>query len=282
MGRISHEFDWYQATVPVHHELLCAQLLAAMGEKAQRVPGKGMWSYKHSSALTLEDEVAARVLHGGVNPHPNVVATGDHGPALASVLRTVFPDHRVSRCDVCIDMQGDGLFDDVVSVMGKCGRKYRLKGERILPDDLDDGSTYYLGARTSPLRVRCYEKGKQLFKLTGDPVWKEFFGWTRLELQVRPEKDFKSTASRLSPQDFWGCAEWTRALAAGALDLNPEPVAMKPTRISDQERAMRALSQQYGATILRQIRKLGTPEAFMEDLLRRIGFEDEQESPVTG
>lgn len=277
--KIDHQFDWYQATVPAHHELLCSQLLAAMGEGAERVSGKGMWSYKHSSALMLDDEVAARVLHGGVNPHPNVVATGDHGSALAAVLRTVFPDHRVSRADVCIDMRGDGLFDDISSLMGKCGRKHRLKGEKIIPDDLDDGSTYYLGSRSSPLRVRCYEKGKQLYKLTGDVIWRDFFDWTRLELQVRPEKDFKSTAAKLSPEEFWGCAEWTRELSAGALGLDAETISMKPARISDHERAMRALSHQYGATILRQIQKLGTPEDFLADILRRIGFHDAQCEP---
>ena len=53
--------------------------------------------------------------------------------------------------------------------------------------------------------------------------------------------------------------------------MNPEPVTMKPTRIADHERAMRALTAQYGATILRQVAKLGGWEAFNEDLQRRLG-----------
>lgn len=270
MSNMVHQFDWYQATVPAHHELLCQALLKAIGPDVQRRPGRGMWSYLHSETLELEGEPAARIFYGGRNPQPNVSSTGDHGPALAAVLRTVFPAHRVTRCDVALDMRGEGVFDDVVARMGTIGRRHQLKGERWLPDDLDDGTTYYLGSRKSPIRVRCYEKGKQLFKLTGDAVWKSMFDWTRLEIQVRPEKDFKSAAATMQPEQFWGCTPWTRQLVSEVVELNPEPVAMKPSRISDHERAMRHLVQQYGPTLLRQLKRLGTPQAFLDDLLHRL------------
>lgn len=272
MGDLVHQFDWYQASVPTHHEAIIAHLLANMPEGTKRANANGFNSFKHRADLHTEDgEILATVMHGGVNPHPNVKASGDNAPALAGVLRHCFPQHRVSRVDIAIDMRGDGLFDDVVRLMSATGRTYRLKGEKIIPDDLDDGSTYYLGSRASPLRVRCYEKGKQLHKFTGDPVWRLFYDWTRLELQVRPEKTFKDVAATMAEDAFWGCAAWTRDLAQGALAMNPEPVTMKPTRIADHERAMRALTAQYGATILRQVAKLGGWEAFNEDLQRRLG-----------
>lgn len=53
--------------------------------------------------------------------------------------------------------------------------------------------------------------------------------------------------------------------------MDAEPVTMKPTRIADHERALRALTAQYGATILRQVEKLGSWESFTEDLQRRLG-----------
>jgi hypothetical protein len=271
MGDISHRFDWYQATVPASQAALVAALVSNLPEGVTQATGRGFNSYAHRVDFAEESEILATVMHGGVNPLPNVKSSGDNAPALANLLRQLFPDHRVSRLDVCIDMRGDGLFDDLVRLMSSTGRAHRLKGEKIIPDDLDDGSTYYLGSRTSPLRVRCYEKGKQLHKLTGDPVWRMFFDWTRLELQVRPEKSFKDAASKMEPEEFWGCAAWTRDLATGALTMNPEPVAMKPTRIADHERAMRALTAQYGATIQRQVSKLGSWEAFTLDLQRRLG-----------
>lgn len=273
MGDLSHRFDWYQATVQASQPALLAALLADLPEGVTQALGKGFNSFSHRVDLADDGEILATVMHGGVNPNPNVKSTGDAAPALADFLRRQFPGHRVSRLDVCIDMRGDSLFEDVVRLMSQTGRAYRLKGEKIIPDDLDDGSTYYLGSRASPLRVRCYEKGKQLYKLTGDPVWRMFFDWVRLELQVRPEKAFKVTASEMEPEAFWGCAAWTRDLAHGALAMNPDPVAMKPTRIADHERAMRALTAQYGATIRRQVMKLGSWEAFTADLQQRLGLD---------
>ncbi len=55
--------------------------------------------------------------------------------------------------------------------------------------------------------------------------------------------------------------------------MNPLPVTMKPTRIADHERAMRALTAQYGATILRQVSKLGSWEAYTDDLKHRLGVD---------
>jgi hypothetical protein len=47
---------------------------------------------------------------------------------------------------------------------------------------------------------------------------------------------------------------------------------MKPTRIADQERAMRALSTQYGQVLQRQIERMGEVAAW-DDLKRRIGLD---------
>lgn len=272
MTQLVHQFDWYQATVFATPEALISELVSNLPADIIRRDGKGFNSYKQRAEFgNLDGELFSTVQWGGVNPHPNVMATGDHSPALAAVLRARWPHHRVSRLDVAVDGRGDGLFDEIVAAMSAIGRTHRMKGEKIIPDDLDDGSTYYLGSRTSPLRVRCYEKGKQLFKETGDPVWRNFFDWTRLELQVRPQKDFKAGAAALQPADFWGCAQWTRDLSSAVLDLKPEAVTMRPTRIADHERAMRALTAQYGPTILRQVEKLGSWDAFSADLQRRLG-----------
>lgn len=274
MSSLVHQFDWYQATVPASPEAVIAELLANLPSGAERINGKGFNSFAARADLCHDSEVFTTVMHGGVNPHPNVKATGDHAPALAGVLRHRWRDHRVSRLDVAVDGRGETLFDDVVRLMSEVGRAHRVKGEKIIPDDLDDGSTYYLGGRTSPLRVRCYEKGKQLFKETGDPVWRNFFDWTRIELQVRPEKGFKSVAASMEPEDFWGCGRWTRDLASGILDLQPEAVAMKPTRIADHERAVRGLIQQYGNTLERHAQRLGSWSACWADIERRLGVSD--------
>lgn len=274
MSVVPTTFDWYQATVFAAPEAILRTLEGEIPVPLKRSEGKGQNSFKSCVSLLSEDgEVYASVSHGGVNPHPNVKSTGDHAPALAAVLRSIYPRHRVSRLDIKNDYRGETAFDDTVRLMGIGGRRFRLKGEKIIPDDLDDGSTYYLGSPKSALRLRCYEKGKQLFKFTGDPLWRELFDWTRLELQVRPQKDFKLTAARMAPEEFWGCAPWTRSIAAGVLDMNPEQVTMKPTRVADHERAMRFLTAQYGATLIRQADKLGSWDAVIDDLKARLGLD---------
>lgn len=270
-------FDWYQATVPASVGLLEELLDRRLPDDSQKCDGRPANSFKKALDWKSKEtaEVYAGMMWGGVNPHPHVTSTGDSGELIAALLRETFPDHRVARVDVAIDMRGDGLFDDLFDLLRKTSAKYStLTGKRILGDSPDDGSTYYLGAPTSAVRVRLYEKGKQLYKLTGDPVWRMFFDWARLEIQVRPQKGFKSEAASLPPEAFWGCAPWTRDLARDCLALNPEPVTMKPTRIADHERAMRALAAQYGPTLLRDLeRRNGNVDEWARALLGRINPE---------
>ena len=271
MSELLHKFDWYQATVPAMPEAMVKMLRDNLPEGHVRTDGKGSNSFKHLAMLHHpEGEMYCTVQHGGVNPHPNVTATGDHAPALATLLRDLVPDHRISRLDVAVDFRGDTAFDDSIRLLGRVSRKYRVKGFKLLAEDPDDGSTYYLGAKKSDIRLRCYEKGKELFAKTGDPVWRNLFDWVRMELQVRPKKDFKSRSATMEPEAFWGCSPWTRAIASGVFDMSPEPVSIKPTRIADHERAMRFLVAQYGPTIRRQVEKVGGWDAFTEDLKARL------------
>lgn len=264
------KFDWYQATVPAFQPALLHGLRPHLPEPLLEIPGKGMNSYAHRLDLCHASEVFWTVLWGGTNPHPHVKAGGDHAPGLADALRSTFPDHRVSRVDVAVDYRGNTAFDDTVLLMSEIGRQHRLKGSKIVPDDPDDGSTYYLGGKQSAVQLRCYEKGKELYKKTGDPVWKNLFDQVRIELQVRPQKKFKSTAALMEPEAFWGCSRWTAEIASGVLSMNVEPVRMKPTPIADHDRAMNYLIQHYGRTMLRQRDRLGSQEAFCADLKARL------------
>ncbi|MDR0848010.1 MAG: replication initiation factor domain-containing protein [Propionibacteriaceae bacterium] len=71
------------------------------------------------------------------------------------------------------------------------------------------GCTLYVGSRKSAIFLRCYEKGKQL----GDPV----SDWVRVELQVRPQRDQRLSASRASADELWGFGGWSRTLAPSIL-----------------------------------------------------------------
>jgi hypothetical protein len=235
--------------------------------------------------LVHEEQLLATVYHGGHNPHPNVKASGGdaltrHANVLADILRAEFPRHRVSRLDVATDRRGEGLFDQVYSCMHAVWQDQRAKGRKFKDQTVggsapEDGRTYYLGSKTSALQCRAYEKGKERLSATGDDYWLDYLDLVRIELQVRPEKDFKSTAATLEPEAFWGCAEWSRQVAQGVLAMSAEPIMLKMPRLPDHERAMRAMTGQYGPTMIRQIEALGSWEAFCEDLYRRLGLTSE-------
>lgn len=272
------KFDAYAASVPVSVAVLRETLDQAYADDAKCVPVKAMNSFKQAVGYVVEatGEQLATMMWGGVNPHPHVSAQSDPAIRLAALLRSQHPVHKVARCDVAVDMLPEGIFDECFIAMAATSKAHsRLSGHRHLADDLEAGSTYYLGTRGSPLYVRLYEKDKQLAKLTGDPVWRlpPFRGWTRLELEVRPQKQFKSIAATMEPHAFWGCSDWTRDLASNILKLNPEAISMKPTRVADHERAMRALAAQYGTTLRRHRDRLGSDEAFLDDLRRRLGLD---------
>lgn len=270
------KFDAYAASVPVGVKMLRDTLDDTFGDEAKCIAARPLHSFKQAVAWQVESsgELLATMMWGGVNPHPHVSAQSDPAIRLAGILRYVYPQHRVARCDVAVDMGPEGIFDECFRALAATSKRFpRLKGSKVIPDDPEDGSTYYLGTRGSPLYVRLYEKDKQLAKLTGDRVWRSppFRGWTRLELEVRPEKGFKAAAAGMLPEAFWGCSPWTRDLASNILALKPEAISMKPTRVADQERAMRALAVQYGSTLRRQWERLGSDEAFLDDLKRRLG-----------
>lgn len=279
------KFDAYYASVPCGVEMLRQTLQNAFAPVSECMPAKPMNSYKQSVSwvTTTADhlELVAQMMWGGVNPHPHVFVQSDRSIALSELLRRVHPVHRVARLDVCVDMGGEGTFDECFRAIAATSKKFeRLTGSRHLADNPEDGSTYYLGRRGSPLYLRLYEKDKQMAKLTGDPVWRSppFRGWTRLELEVRPEKAFKSVAATLPADAFWGCSAWTRDVSERILALHPEPISMKPTRIADHERAMRALTSQYGTTLRRHLERTGSVEGFLDDLLRRLAIEDLQKA----
>lgn len=275
-------FDWYQATVPASVALLQQTLDNCLDLDVPPRPVPPRFGYKKGLSWHLEEtaEDLALMFWGGHNLHPHVLATSDRAPALAGHLAYVFPDHRVSRADVCVDLSEEGLFDRGAEVFAAVHRRFsRVQFTRYGPgrDDHtgDVGRTLYLGSPSSPVRLVWYEKGFEQYSRTGDRVWigvPEFRYWTRLEIRCRPEKHFKAQAATLKPHEFFGVTAWAREVAQGILNLKAEPISMKPTRIADQERAMRALSTQYGQVLQRQIERLGETAAW-DDLKRRIGLD---------
>jgi DNA relaxase NicK len=137
-------------------------------------------------------------------------------------------------------------------------RAHRLKGERQgdWEDFPEQGRTQYLGARSSVVRGRLYEKGLQ-----PEYVHLGRSDWVRMELQVRPAKDAKTIYAGVSPLDAWGASTWAKDLAAEILadHVSPHPAGYT-WRKTDLERRLDWICKQAGPTLLELHGHLGSWE----------------------
>ncbi len=265
------QFDWYQATVPASVEALTATLDRGYGARAVAVdPEVPIRPFKQARKWVDADGFTLVSMYwDGCNPLPHVRATGPEAVDLGCILRSEFPEHRPSRIDVCVDLQAPQLLSSIFPTLAKLSRDYRLRFDRqgpALEDDRGDrGTTFYLGSPASPLRVRVYEKGLEQFEKSGrDRSLLLFRDWVRIEMQWRPARQAKSKAAILEPAEMWGASAWTRDLAAACLGLDARKVDASRFRVSDADRAMRAMVRQYGPTLDLMMHRYGSPEGLWE------------------
>lgn len=251
---VSSHFDWYRATVPIHHDLLTRELLKTAGKYAQVTEGPGRFSYKASRTIEHGRDRVATILYGGSNGHPNVEASGGvFAPRLAGSLRAMGP-HKVTRCDVAVDLFGDGLFDALKALGGDVADQHGIDCRDVVNRDPAKGDTRYLGSRQSSVFARIYEKGKSGGWTTAQVPADLLSSWVRLELEIKPQKSMKEVAAATEPEAFWGVSPWTRQLAKGALGMNAQILPFHPRRETTDERAFQTMLSQYGAICERRLR----------------------------
>ena len=174
----------------------------------------------------------------------NFRATSHRAPAAAAFIRDTWPIHRVTRLDVALDYTGEGVFDHLHGIASGIAERNRLKtGLMMQPDLLDRGRTYQIGSTASPVLIRLYEKGLHESQRRGrdeDPHW------TRLELQVRPQKSAKSAFASVEPAAAWGATRWTSQLIEAVMGHEPGRIAVAPREDTEWERTQASLVQQYG------------------------------------
>lgn len=252
------QFDWYQATI----DDFPSKIVDSIGNHftgAVLTHGRGMNNY--ASATTLFDADGSRIAvvnYGGYNPSPNVASSGPVSDAVARCLRAAWPVHRVTRADVAHDMEAPGLFNRLHPLCQSVAARYRVHGHTHLPDDPDDGATYYIGRASAQTMSRTYEKGKQL---RHDPLAPSLPDWVRLELQARPQKANRVLCASMPPERFWGLSHWSRALSAAVLDLDVPKCGYSRYTKSDDDRAFAFMCLQYGAVLERRRLRLGSAAA---------------------
>jgi hypothetical protein len=189
----------------------------------------------------------------------HVQGSGSESEWLVGLVRSAWPVHRVSRGDACQDWSHAKAWRWVSKLALRVAAERKIATSTVGDwVTARDGRTLYLGAPSSYVRARVYEKGKQL---GADPHW------VRLEIQVRPAGQGKYALSTAEPAQLMECAQWTRDLAR-AIGL-PELEAVRvrdPWTPTDDERSLSWCLQQYGALFERRAQQLGGWDRFGESL----------------
>jgi hypothetical protein len=256
-------FDWYQATVRAPLDDVIEGVMAGM-HCDSIAHEKGHHGFAHSTRLTnYQDGYQAQVWHGGSHPFPHVQVTSDSAPLGAEVIRASFPDHSVSRVDVREDFAEEGAFDLMAPHLVDVARESRVKvgtaGDHLLTMK---GRTIYLGAASSAVRLRMYDKAAELRdKFRADPVRLASIPecLTRVEAQVRPAtKEAKERFAVIEPLQVMGSAAWLRDFWERVEGLRLDPVKVTKGYVaSDDERALNFMLSQYGPVLSRLHADLG-------------------------
>jgi hypothetical protein len=252
-------FDWMQATVTEDPKILADMLGGNL--RAEISDGKGLNGYRASYVLKRRDETLARVLYGGANGRPHVIATGAATDDVVPALRLGWQGaHTVTRMDSASDFDEVGGYDRVREVLLELATSSRMQVQEIESTKGGHRSrTIYLGAPASRVRVRLYEKG-MFERQKGQHDAPE--GWFRLEAQIRPDGlRAREKAAELDAVGAWGQSPMLRKLATAVLGIDVEPVKMQLKREPDYMRALQFLVKQYGPTLERALAEEGSWDA---------------------
>lgn len=267
-------FDAYTATTQAANASTLLGLLYRHGDRVQQ--GKGFHTFGERVAVIDEyGEQAGYVQWGGrQGDRVMIEVKGARSPKVVEQLRSEVESHHCTRVDSCLDVDRPGAFDALLVSCLHVKREHKLYGEpRGDWDDFPElGRTQYLGAPSSTVRARLYEKGKQ-------PEYRflERPDWARLEIQVRPKKEAKEAYARLSAVEVWGASKWTRELAAAVLaeqlDAHPAGTVRK---LSSRDQALAWMVKQYGPHLVSLAGDLGSWDMLGRTLGEMVREEEER------
>ena len=256
-------FDWYQATIrePADEVL---EVCLSLGDRCSLEHTKGRQGYATTTRVLDQDGLVGQVLHGGSHPYPHVIFTSEQAQPGAELIRARFPLHEVTRLDAREDFGDAGAFDRMLPALLSAAERHRVRvdtrGDHLLRKE---ARTVYLGAPSSAVRLRQYDKAAELrSKFAADPVRLASVpeNLTRLEAQVRPQThEGRKQFATIEPLAVMGSSAWLRDVwqAVAGMDLEPVQVG-KPWRQSDDDRAYAYMLAQYGARLARLKDDLGS------------------------
>ena len=252
-------WDW-SATTHDAHEKSVYDLLEALGA-VHALPGKGLQGWARSvQAFDADGYALGSIYFGGARDDVHVLSTS---AAADSARRAVVDigNARTARVDTRVDTLTP--WDQLSSTLNAAADTY---GARITYMESKErgqslGRTLYLGAPSSRIRVRVYEKWLQ-----SPGEYAE--GTNRVEVQLRPDSRAKGEVSSWTPAATFCASRTTRDLAErlGA-QYAPEASVQRKRPTPTLERTMEAMGAQYGKGVRQWLELSGGDWGRVEEYL---------------
>lgn len=217
--------------------------MAALGAEVVTI-GKGLQGWSQSvQAFDPGGYRLGAVYFGGGRGDVHVVSTSAQADAARRAVVGI-GEARTSRVDTRVDtLLSFEQLREVCEGLGGRGTKVTYMESRTLNGHGSSeaaGRTLYVGAPSSAVRVRVYEKW-----LESPGMYVE--GTNRVEVQLRPPSRAKGEVSRWGPVETFCASRLTRRLAdALELDVATPGSLQKSKGTPDLERTLEAMGEQYG------------------------------------
>lgn len=229
------------------------------------VPGKGLQGWQESvRVFDAEGYQLGQVYWGGPRTDVHVVSTSSAAHASRERVAGCF-GAKTSRVDTRVDtlVPYERLQALLTAAAGHKATLRRIESQKA---GQSTGRTLYVGAPTSQVQVRLYEKW-----LESPGQYAE--GTNRVEVQLRPPSRAKAAVSTWSPAETFCASELSRRVARLLGQDVAHPATLQKSRgTPDLERTLDAMSRQYGPGVDRWLRATGGDVGtVLEYLLQRRG-----------
>lgn len=257
----AYGWDW-SSTTHDGRDLIVNDLVDALGG-AVVLPAKGLQGWSQSvKAFDRDGYALGSVYFGGGREDVHVVSTSAAADAGRRAVLDLDSDARTARVDTRVDTLVP--FEDLRVVCEiAAGKKARVDYWLSRQGGESRGRTIYVGAPTSMVRVRVYEKW-----LESPGQYVE--GTNRVEVQLRPPSRAKGAVSGWSAAETFCASQLTRRLASELGTEIARPGSLQKSRgTPDLEETMRSMGEQYGPAFERWLSVSGGDVGTVLDYLMR-------------
>lgn len=231
------------------------------------LPGKGLQGWERSLVAFDVDGYKIGTVYLGGRDDLHVVCTSDAADVGRGAILNRDAEAKTARVDTRVDSLVE--FEELARVCEEVAGQYNSKVTVIesRQGGKSLGRTVYVGAPTSAVRVRLYEKW-----LESPGEYAE--GTNRVEVQLRPASRVKQRVSEWTAAETFCASKVTRALASALGDRKAPRATLHVKRgTPDLERTLEVMGHQYGRAVDRW---LEVSDGDYERLLAYIAPQDEQ------